>query len=143
MVTAMPQRPGVIVEMPHVPSEQVRILLADDFEPWRKQVRSFLRSSGFRHIFEACDGLEAVQRVLELNPDIAILDIGMPGIDGIEVAKRLRQRSPSCKVIMLTQNSDEDLGRAASDAGAVAVVLKSQMTTDLIPAVHAALQTRR
>ena len=142
----MPHRPAEIIELHHVPWEDVRILLADDFEAWRVQVRSFLGSCGFVHIFEASDGLEAVEQALAINPDIAILDLGMPGLDGIEAAKQFRHLFPKSKVIILTQNSGEDLREAASKAGAVAFVLKTQMAemaAKLIPAIRAALRTQR
>jgi len=66
----------------------------------------------------------------------------MPGLNGIEAAKRIRQLSPKSITIILTQNADEDLKTAALDAGAVAYVLKAQMNADLIPAIQSALRTR-
>ena len=121
-------------------------------QPWpasmqgncRAEIRSFLQKKiEWKIVFEACDGLEAVQKTLELRPDIVLMDIQMPGLNGIEAAKRIRQFSPDSKIIILTQNIDDDLMAAALQSGASAYVVKSEMTTDLIPAVQAALWTLR
>jgi DNA-binding NarL/FixJ family response regulator len=131
----MPQEPKVI-GLHRSSSAGVRILLADDFAPWRSQVRSFLqRETEWKIVFEACDGLEAVQKTVELHPDVVLLDVSMPGLNGIEAASRIRQLSPDSKIVILTQNADEDLRTAALQAGALAYVLKAEMTTELIPAV--------
>ena len=116
--------------------------MADDFAPWRSQVRSFLQSETKWKIVEACDGLEAVQKTVELRPDIVLLDISMPRLNGVEAARRICQLSPDSKIIILTQDADEDVMTAALEAGALAYVLKAEMTTELIPAVRAALRTR-
>jgi NarL family two-component system response regulator LiaR len=139
----MPQKPTVI-EFNRSSSARVHILLADDFAPWRARVRSFLqRKTEWKIVFEACDGLEAVQKTVELHPEVVLLDLSMPGLNGIEAAKRIRQLSPDSKIVILTENADEDLMAAALEAGASAYVLKSEMTADLIPAVQTALGTRR
>ena len=122
----------------------MHILLADDFAPWRSQLRSFLQcETEWKIIFEACDGLEAVQKTVELHPDVVLMDIQMPGLNGIEATKRIRQLSPDSKIIILTQNTDDDLMAAALQAGASAYVVKSETTAHLIPAIQAALRTRR
>jgi CheY-like chemotaxis protein len=115
--TAMPHKP-TLIDLHRSSSAGVRILLADDFAPWRSQVRSFLQSeTKWKIVFEACDGLEAVQKTVELRPDIVLLDISMPGLNGIEAASRIRQRSPDSRIIILTQNADEDLMTAALARG--------------------------
>jgi two-component system response regulator NreC len=136
----MPHKP-TLIDLHRSSSAGVRILLADDFAPWRSQVRSFLQSeTKWKIVFEACDGLEAVQKTVELRPDIVLLDISMPGLNGIEAASRIRQLSPDSRIIILTQNADDDLMSAALQAGALAYVLKAEMTTELIPAVQTALR---
>ena len=138
----MPQKPAVI-ELHRRSSAGVRILLADDFAPWRSQLRSFLqRETEWKIVFEACDGLEAVQKTVELHPDVVLLDISMPGLNGIDAARSIRQLSPDCKIIIVTQNADTDVMSAALQAGALAYVLKAEMTTELIPAVQTALRAR-
>lgn len=140
--TAMPHKSS-LVDLRRGSSAGVRILLADDFAPWRSQVRSFLQSEAkWKIVFEACDGLEAVQKTVELHPDIVLLDISMPRLNGIDAARRICQLLPDSKIIILTQNADEDAMTAALEAGALAYVLKVEMTTDLIPAIQAALRTR-
>ena len=122
-------------------SGERRVLVADDYARWRSQVRSFLqRETEWRVVFEACDGLEAVQKTVELNPDIVLLDVTMPRLNGIEAARKICQLLPNSKVFMLTQNKDEDLKAAALEAGALAYVLKIEMSTALIPAVEAAFR---
>src|SRR3954462_2500923 len=136
----MPQKPAVI-ELHRRSSAGVRILLADDFAPWRSQVRSFVqRETEWKIVFEARDGREAVQKTVELPPDVVLLDISMPGLNGIDAARRIRQLSPDCQMIIVPQNADTDVMSAALQAGALAYVLKAEMTTELIPAVQTALR---
>ena len=139
---AMPHEP-ILIDSHRLSSAGVSILLADDFAPWRSQLRSFLqRETEWKTVFEACDGLEAVQKTVELQPDIVLLDISMPRLNGIEAARQTRQLSPDSKIIMLTQDGDEDLKTAALQAGALAYVLKAEMTTSLVPAILSALRAR-
>jgi len=77
-----------------------RIVVADDYAEWRVRVRSMLQAQPeWEVIGEACDGVEVVQRAMELRPDIVLLDIGMPIMNGIEAAKRIRQTSPASRII--------------------------------------------
>ena len=139
--------------MPHTPSlidldqrsadGEVHILLADDFAPWRSKLRSFLQcETDWKIVFEACNGIEAVQKTLELRPDVVLLDVNMPGLNGIEAARRIRQLSPGCKTIILTVDASKDLMTTAFEAGALAYVLKAEMVTKLIRAIQSALQAR-
>ena len=139
----MPQKP-TLIKLDRSSSAKVHILLADDFAPWRAEVRSFLQSkTEWKIVFEAGDGLETVQKTVELRPEIVLMDIQMPGLNGIEATKRIRQLLPDSIIIILSQNIDDDLMDAALQAGASGYVVKSEMTADLIPAVQAALRTRR
>ena len=97
----------------------IRILVVDDFKDWRRQVHSLLQARPtWQIIAEASDGSEAVQKADELRPDLILLDIGLPKLNGIEAARQMRQCSPSSKVIFLSQNSDLDVVRAAMGTGA-------------------------
>jgi DNA-binding NarL/FixJ family response regulator len=122
----------------------LRILVADDFAEWRGRVRSILQTRPeWRVIGEACNGLEAVQRTTELHPDIVVLDIGMPILDGLEAAKRIRRDSPSSRIIFVTQEGDEDIRTAALATGAEGYLLKVDAMTELLPAVEASLPNGR
>jgi DNA-binding NarL/FixJ family response regulator len=121
-------------------SDGVRILLADNFEPWRSLIRSFLHSeTQWKVVCEARDGLEAVRKTIEMRPDVVLLDIGMPGLNGIEAARSISNLCVDCKVIFLTENSDGEVKAAALDTGALAYVLKHNLLKDLKPAIHAAV----
>lgn len=118
-----------------------RILLVDDFLQWRLAVRSILEGvSGFRIIGEASNGLEAIEKTATLRPDIVLLDIGMPILNGIEAARSIRRVSPNSKVIFLTQEQDSDVRAAALAVGGSAYLLKSTAVGELRPAIDAALQ---
>ena len=118
----------------------IRILLVDDFEPWRRQVCSILAERpDLRVVAETADGLEAVQKAEELKPDLILLDIGLPSLDGLEAAKRIRLVTPGTKVIFVTQNSDKGVVQAAFSTGARGYVLKAGAGRELLPAVAAVL----
>jgi DNA-binding NarL/FixJ family response regulator len=122
----------------------VRILVVDDFLPFRSFTVSTLRKRpGFRIVEEAFDGEEAVQKANELKPDLVVLDIGLPVLNGIEAARRIRSVSPDSKIVFLTCNNSPDIAREAFDAGASAYVVKHDAANELIAAVEAVLQGRR
>jgi hypothetical protein len=88
-------------------SSSIRVLVVDDFENWRRQVRLVLQARPeWQVISDASDRLEAVQKAQDLKPEIILPDIGLPKLNGIEAARRIRQRSPSSKIIFLSQNSN-------------------------------------
>jgi len=122
------------------PLSFIRVFLVDDFEPWRQQVRSIL---GARPelcvVAEAADGLEAVQKAKELKPDLILLDIGLPNLNGIEVASRIRQVAPDTVIIFLTENSDNGVVRATFSTGARGYVLKTDAGRELLRAVTGVL----
>jgi DNA-binding NarL/FixJ family response regulator len=118
----------------------IRILVVDDFKDWLRQVPLLLQSRPeCQVIAEASDGLEAVRKAQVLKPDLILLDIGLPKLNGIEAARRIRQRSPSSKIIFLSQNSNLDFVRAALGTGALGYVLKTDAGRELLPAVDAVL----
>jgi CheY-like chemotaxis protein len=120
------------------PESPLRILVADDFADWRVRVRSMLETRPEWHVIgEACDGLEAVQRTTELQPDVVLLDIGMPALNGIEAAKRIRQDAPGSRIIFVTQESDAEIRTAALATGAEGYLLKVNAMRELLPAVEA------
>ena len=99
----------------------VRILVVDDFEPWRRFLRSFLQQrTAFQIICEASDGLEAVEKSRELQPDLILLDVGLPTLNGIEAAEQIRKVSPRSKVIFLSENTVPEVVREALLVGGAA-----------------------
>ncbi len=122
----------------------VRVLVVDDFEAFRQFVVSVLgKRPELQVIAEASDGTEAVQKAEELQPDLIVLDIGLPTLNGIEAAKRIHTVAPSAKIVFLTQNNDADVVRAALSNGARGYVLKLDANQHLLHAVEAVLQGNR
>ena len=116
------------------------ILIVDDFPGWRAQVRQILAAHPeWKIISEASDGREAVQEASELQPDIVVLDIALPLLNGIEAAKMIRQKSPKSKIVFLTQDNDSDLMNAALGIGQTTYVPKAKAAIRLCDAVAASL----
>jgi CheY-like chemotaxis protein len=119
----------------------VRTLLVDDFEDWRRTVRELLRvRPELQVICEAADGLEAVQKAGELKPDLIVLDIGLPKLNGIEAARQIRQLSPSSKIIFLSQDNSLDPDEVISITRAQGFVHKACAQSELLPAIEALLR---
>jgi DNA-binding NarL/FixJ family response regulator len=122
----------------------IRILVADDYEGWRRQAFLLLQARPeLQIICETSDGSEAVQMAGELKPDLILLDIGLPTLNGIEAARQIRQRSPSSKIIFLSLANSLDIVQEALSTGALAYVQKAQAGSDLLPAVNAVLRGGR
>ena len=118
-----------------------RILLVDDLESWRRSTRSMLQKGPeLQVVGEGVDGLEAVQKAEELKPDVILLDIGLPNLNGIEASTRLSQIAPQSKVLFLSQENDADVVRAALSNGARGYVLKGDAGSELLPAIRAILR---
>ena len=117
---------------------QAQILIVDDCQQWRETLRSMLEAiPGYQVVAEAGDAVEAIQKVAQLHPEIVLLDIGMPVLNGIEAASRIRRASPNTKIVFVTQEDDRDIRTAALATGAEGYLLKSKVAFDLIPAVDA------
>ena len=120
------------------------IVLADDHQVVRSGLRTLLEADlGARIVGEASDGLEALQLVERLQPDILIVDLMMPGLTGLEVARRVRQRAPRVRVVVLSMHAAESYVRAALHAGATGYVLKESPAAEVVQAVRAAAAGRR
>jgi DNA-binding NarL/FixJ family response regulator len=120
-----------------------RILIADDHEVVRKGLITLLQShEGWEICGEARDGREAVEMAKTLKPDVVILDVGMPNLNGLAATRQLAQLDPPCKVIVLTITDSDQVIREALDAGARGFVLKSDAARDLVSAVEALLRNR-
>ncbi len=121
----------------------VRILVVDDFEPFRRFICSTLeKRPELRVIGEASDGLEAVQKAAELQPDLILLDIGLPSLSGIEAARRMRRLSPQSKIIFLSQESSAEVVQEALSLGALGYVVKTHAGSALFAAVDTVLLGR-
>jgi DNA-binding NarL/FixJ family response regulator len=118
----------------------ISVLVVEDFAAFRQFITTTLASmSGLQVIGEVSDGLEAVQKALDLQPDLILLDIGLPSLDGIEAARRIRKLAPASKIIFVTQESSVDVVQVAVDLGANGYVVKAQAGRDLVAAVEAVL----
>jgi DNA-binding NarL/FixJ family response regulator len=122
----------------------VRVLVVDDFEPFRRFVCSTLgKRRDLQVIGEASDGLEAVRKAEELKPDLIVLDIGLPTLDGIEVARRIRKLSLVCRILFLSQVASADVAQEAFSLGATGYVVKAYAGSELSAAVEAVCQGRQ
>jgi DNA-binding NarL/FixJ family response regulator len=122
----------------------IRTLVADDYEGWRRQTCLLLQAKPeLQVIGEASDGSEAVQKAEELNPDLILLDIGLPRLNGIEAARRIRQVSPNSQIIFLSQDNSQDVVDAALSTGALGYVHKTHAPNDLLRAIDAVLQGKQ
>jgi DNA-binding NarL/FixJ family response regulator len=122
----------------------IRVLVVDDFEPWRLFVASTLeKRSDLLIVFEAFDGLQAVHKAEELQPDLILLDIGLPALNGIEAARRIRGLAPRSQIIFLTENNASDIAQAALDLGARGYVVKADAGRELLPAIQAVIEGKQ
>jgi len=118
----------------------VRLLIVDDFRLWRDCVQAHLEGHPEVHIAGfASDGFEALRKVGELQPDLVLLDIGLPRLSGIETARRIRKVNPNCKIIFLSGHSGPEIVRGALEAGGSGYVHKEDASTELLPGVESVL----
>jgi DNA-binding NarL/FixJ family response regulator len=122
----------------------ITAVLADDHPIVRQGLRTLLEGEGScRVVGEASDGLTAIDLIVNLHPDLAVLDVQLPDLGGLEVARRTQEQSPGTRVIMLSMHGDEPYVLDALRSGAIGYVLKGSATTDLLTAVDAAMNGRR
>ena len=122
----------------------VRVLVVEDYEPFRRFVCSTLAKRTEIHIVgEAADGLEAVQKAEELQPDLILFDVGLPTLNGIEAAGRIGKLSPESKILFVSQESSADVVQEALSSGALGYVAKTHAGIELLAAVDAVCQGRR
>jgi DNA-binding NarL/FixJ family response regulator len=127
-----------------VESSSVRVLVVDDYEPFRRFVCSTLNQRpDLQVIGEGSDGLEAVKKAEEMQPDLIVLDLGLPALNGLEAARRIRKFCPECKILFVSQESSSDVVQEALNLGARGYVLKTRAAIDLLAAVEAVLEGRR
>jgi DNA-binding NarL/FixJ family response regulator len=122
----------------------IRALVVDDYEPFRRFVRSTLQKlAEVQVIGEASDGLQAVQQAQQLQPDLIVLDIGLPTLNGIEAARQIRTLSPSSKVLLLTENRSSEIVEEGIRAGVSGYVVKSDAAHELLLAIEAVLHGKQ
>jgi DNA-binding NarL/FixJ family response regulator len=113
-----------------------RVLVADDHPVVRQGLKSLLTREGFSVVGEAADGREALRQVEALHPEVALLDLGMPGLNGLDAAREIIQSSAGTKVVILTQHTEEPYILEALRAGVHGYVLKSQSVSDVVQAIR-------
>jgi len=122
----------------------VRVLVVDDYEPIRRFICSTLgKKPEWQVIGEAPDGLEAVRRAQELQPDLIVLDLGLPGQNGIEAARQIRNLSPRSKILFVSQESSADIVQEALGSGALGYVVKAHAASELLVAMETVLEGRQ
>jgi DNA-binding NarL/FixJ family response regulator len=127
-----------------MPARSIRVLVVEDFEPFRRFVVSILQKQPeLQIICEVSDGLESVQKAEELQPDLVLLDIGLPHLDGIEAARRIGAVSPRSKILFLSENRSWEIAEEALRTGAGGYVVKSNAAGELLPAVESVLKGKR
>ncbi len=118
----------------------VRVLVVEDFEPFRRFICSTLeRKRDLEVICEVSDGLIAVQKAEELQPDLILLDIGLPTVNGMEAARQIRKVVPEAKILFVSQESSPDVVQEALSLGARGYIVKTSAGSDLSSAVDAVL----
>jgi DNA-binding NarL/FixJ family response regulator len=122
----------------------IRILVVDDFAPWCSFVIEKLRENpNLRIVDVVSDGLEAVQKAEELQPDLILLDIGLPTVTGIEAARQIRKVAPKSKILFVSEGLDGDVAHAALSEGGHGYVLKSDAYNELLAAVEAVMEGKK
>jgi DNA-binding NarL/FixJ family response regulator len=122
----------------------LRVLVVDDYEPFRRFICStVVKRPDLQVVGEASDGLEAVHRAEELQPDLIVLDIGLGTLNGIEVARRIRKLCPECKILFVTQESSADVAQEALSSGAMGYVVKAHAGSELLAALEEICQGRQ
>ena len=122
----------------------VRVVVVDNFEPFRRLVCSTIgKRPEVQVIAQASDGLEAVQMAWQFQPDLVLLDIGLPKLSGIDAARQIRKLAPKAKIVFVTQEFSPEVAQQAFKAGAIAYVVKIYARTDLPAAMDAALEGRQ
>ena len=118
----------------------IRILLADDHTMLREGLRRSLSEQGFEIVAEAADGIQALELAERHRPDVVLMDVTMPVLGGLEATKRLTERMPDARVVMLTMHVDPALAAEAREAGATGYLVKDCSTGDIVSAIERAIR---
>ena len=116
---------------------RIRIMIVDDNATFREQLKEFLASEpDIEVVGEAADGQEAIRKARELQPDVVLMDVRMPGINGIHATRQLKEEMPEVKVIILSLYDIDEYRKAALDSGASGYVVKKSIVQELLPAIR-------
>jgi len=137
-------RGSIAVDGGCLATSSIRVLVVDDFEPFRRFICSTLQDKlELQTILEASDGVEAIELAQAWRPDLILLDIGLPKLNGIEAARRIRELAPQSKILFVSQEAGLDVVQAAFSLGALGYVVKSDAGSELPTAVKAVLRGDR
>lgn len=118
-----------------------RLLIVDDHEIFRRGLRALLEpSSEWQICGEAVDGLDAIEQCKSLSPDIVVLDVSMPRLNGLEAARAIKKEKPDSRIVIITQHDSPQIRSAALEAGAQAFVTKSAVGNELVTALRKLIQ---
>lgn len=121
----------------------LRILIVDDFPAIRKGLRVLLETrQNWEVVAEAIDGVEGLREITRLQPDVAVVDIAMPGMNGLELTRALRESVPGTRILILTEHNSQSMIDEARNAGAHGYVIKSDASSELLPAIQALSEHR-
>lgn len=124
-----------------MPTPMIRVLLVEDYQPFRRFLSSTIQAKlGWNDIHEVADGSYAVQKALELQPQLVLLDIGLPRLNGIEAARQIKKVSPNSKILFVSQETSADVVEEGLSAGADGYVCKMDSAGELLPAIDAVLR---
>ena len=124
--------------------QRIRVLVADDYEPWRRCVSSlFSRHPEWLIVGEVSDGVEAVRKAAELKPDVVLLDLSLPRLNGVEAANRIRLSTPMTKIVFITAYRDSEAKETVLRNQADGYVLKWEISRELPPAIEAIVCGRK
>jgi DNA-binding NarL/FixJ family response regulator len=121
-----------------------RVLVVEDHEWWRRYISTALeQASQWEVVGAVSDGIEAVQKARDLKPDVVLLDVGLPSLDGIEAARRMRAQDPSARILFVSEQRSLDIAEVALGTGARGYVVKSDIGRELLPAMEAVVEGER
>jgi DNA-binding NarL/FixJ family response regulator len=123
---------------PDADRRALRLLLADDHTMLREAVRRAMESAGFAVVGEAADGADAVRLAGDLQPDVILMDVTMPVLDGVEATRQIHRDFPDIPIVMLTMHADADVVRSALSAGAIGYLVKDSSMNEVVDAVRLA-----
>ena len=120
------------------PNDEIRLLLVDDHTMLREALRRAMESAGIAVVGEAADGEEAIRITADVGPDVVLMDVSMPVLDGVEATRIIHRDHPNVRIVMLTMHADADVVRRALTAGAIGYLVKDSSTQEVVAAVKLA-----